>query len=442
MARGSHRRGPRRRRTRRERSSGGGYLPDYFGPGARRRGTAPEPYSGVGEHSSGRGKRRPRPVIPDWARGRGAGHSFDPHAGHSPGTRREDRRRFLVGDILAALSGVALFVVVLAAVLTVVWLVARAVSSAPSVDEPAPDAFPVVWRFDAPELDPTEASPARLRTVDDASHIRPGQATVIAAEGAWVVLVEHGEHRAVLGLDPRTGAMRWQRDLPGAQCSLRPGPQDTVVCLAPDPDDQWTGYVLAASTGEVVDSWPVPVTRVWSLQATDTSLVLLTESAPQVLDRLLVLDLAGGAQIGSVDLSADPESEPLLTQHHIDGAEHTVAIFPQWGDLGANTVLTSGRHSIVVHAKTATIQPLDCNPLLVADGHLACGGPWGTTTMYDGEGEQVWTSPQVQLARPSEAGAQVPVNVADSRIWRTDWDSGQAIDRGPRTQAYPLATGT
>ncbi|HLS24670.1 MAG TPA: hypothetical protein VK063_02220, partial [Beutenbergiaceae bacterium] len=46
------------------------------------------------------------------------------------------------------------------------------------------------------------------------------------------------------------------------------------------------------------------------------------------------------------------------------------------------------------------------------------------------------------LARPSEAGAQVPVNVADSRIWRTDWDSGQAIDRGPRTQAYPLATGT
>lgn len=201
MARGSHRRGPRPRRTRKERSRGG-YLPDYFGPGARRRGTAPEPYPGVGEHSSGRGTRRPRPVIPDWARGHGAGHSPDPHSGHfpdprsgrspdprsgrSPGARNKDRRRFLVGDILAGLAGAALFVVILAAVLAGLWLVARAVSSAPPVDGPAPDGDQVRWQV-------------RVAGVGSTTSVLDAQGVAIADEGS------------ALGPDLRAGEQRGLR---------------------------------------------------------------------------------------------------------------------------------------------------------------------------------------------------------------------------------------
>lgn len=436
MAKGSHRQGPRRGRTRRAQSSGKGYLPDYFGPGARRRGTAPEPYTGLGPAEPPTGKRRPRPVIPDWARGRG-----DPLPGRSR-RRTHDDRRFLLGNILAALGALALFVVVLAALLAGVWLVARALLSAPSVDEHAPQDFPVVWTFHPPELDPADPAPARLRSVDVAERAGMGAAALIATEQTWVVLAEHGEHRAVLGLDPRTGAVRWQREVPGVQCSQRPGPGDTVVCLAPDPAaDQSVAHVLQASTGEVVDSWPVPVTGVWSLYATDTSLVVLSQSDPGALDRLTVLDLAGGAEVGALDLQDDAATQPLLSAHRIDGTEHAVVLFPEWGHLGANATLTSGRHTIIVDTAGGTVAPLDCQAVLITGGHVACGGPQATT-MYDGDGEPVWTSPQVALARPGSAGAQVPVNVADSRIWHTDWGSGEVLDRGARTQAYPVATGT
>lgn len=310
----------------------------------------------------------------------------------------------------------------------------------PNVADVVDEEFEVAWEYEPGELEPDNSSRPVLASV--ASPQFGGQREqVIVTPQAWVMVIEHGAARAVVGLDPQTGSPMWEHTLAQAQCSAQPGPDDTVVCLASENGEDWTGHVLRADTGEEVNTFTTPISGAWGVHLTGAGLAVLAESTTRVFDRLTLLDPAEGTEQWSVDLLADDETAALLQAIDVDEVEHTVVPQPQWHDVGPNFTLSYASTDLFVDATAGEISVLQCYPAIITSGSIGCSSHH-ETVMYDGDAEQVWASPQVQLARPPVSGEHVLVNVADESLWQTEWDSGAVVAEVGPTESRPIVSGT
>lgn len=334
---------------------------------------------------------------------------------------------------------------VLVAACVVIPVVAGLLLATPGgtdLSERVAEDFEVIWEMEVPELNP-DGGYTSLVPVDSPDRYTSAGTEVITTEETWVVMAEQGTARALLGLDPQDGAVRWRQDLDRSHCSARTGADGTVVCLSQDSPggSAWTGHVLEAASGAEVTSWEAPISGAWGVRLTEAGLLVLAESDARTYDRLTLLDVTDGTEAWAVDLLDIDDAESLFYEREIDGVAHTVITSRQWQGEGEHATLSASTTALFIDTGTGEVAARFCYPILLTEDSLGCDS-YGEMVMYRLDGTERWSSARVDLARPSYRGEHVLVNITGESLHHTDWDSGYVGASVQRVERGSIATGT
>ncbi|MGC0143310.1 PQQ-binding-like beta-propeller repeat protein [Pseudactinotalea sp. Z1732] len=336
-------------------------------------------------------------------------------------------------------------VLVLVAACVVIPVVAGLLLAAPGgtdLSERVAADFEVIWETEVPELDP-DGGYSSLVPVDSPDRYTSAGTEIVTTEDTWVVMVEQDTSRALLGLDPRDGSVRWRQDLDRSHCSARTGPDGTVVCLSQEAPggSAWTGHVLDAASGDELTSWQAPLTGAWGVHLTDAGLLVLAESDARTYDRLTLLDVTDGTEAWAVDLLDIDDAESMFYEREVDDVEHTIMSTRQWQDEGEHATLSASTTALFVDTGTGDVTPRHCYPILLTEDALGCDS-YRHMVLYHLDGTERWSSARVDLAQPAYRGEHVLVNIAGESLHHTDWDSGYVGASVQRVERGSIATGT
>ena len=314
------------------------------------------------------------------------------------------------------------------------------VPGAPDLDDDADADLPVRWELHPEDLVDAGSGYPQFGAISDPHTPGPHNPPVAVTPEAWVAAVQTDDRRWITGVDPSGGIPLWERELSQGMCAPGTTEDGALVCVGRQ-DGDWHGYLLEASTGAELDSWEIPVTGVWGVHLSTEGLLVLSESAPRVHDRLALLDVPGGAEQWSVDLLDDDDNEWLFHEREIDGTTRTLPWNPRWRDLGPNVAMLGVTEHLLIDPAEGTVRTIACAAAVVVGDALGCSN-YNETVFYDAHGQEVWTSPRVQLADPAYTEAEVPINVRDETLWAMDWASGTVGAELASVPGAPRATGT
>lgn len=314
------------------------------------------------------------------------------------------------------------------------------VPGAPDLAADAEVDLPVRWELHPEDLVDAGSGYPQFAAISEADTPGRHNPPIAVTPEAWVVAVTAADRRWLAAVDPTDGTPLWERELSDGMCATATTEDGGLVCAGRQ-DGDWHGYLIDPGTGAEQDSWPIPVTGVWGMHLSAEGLLVISESAPLMHDRLSLLDVPGGIEQWSVDLMEDDANEWFFIERERDGTTRTVPWHPIWRDIGPNVAMLGASAHLLIDPAEGTVRTLPCAPAVVVDDTLACSS-YRETTLYDAHGQEIWTSPRVQLADPAYGEADVPINVRDETLWAMDWTSGTVGAELASASGNPRATGT
>lgn len=259
--------------------------------------------------------------------------------------------------------------------------------------------LPSVWSVTPQDVRPDEYGYYFSETLDGTE----GTGFVVTDSG-WVALLTDRTGEAsdrLLGVEPESGGVAWELELPGAVCADRPSEDGILACLS----EEGSGWQIArvdVGTGEIAESVPTEVSEPRQVHLAADGLLVVGESDPSVFSQLSHLADDGTVR-WSTDLMDLVGGETLFRESTSDTDEEelTLTTRSSWTDVGDAVLLGEDSFVHIVPDAEQLQVHQGTYPAVVGDRFFYQTSPGAVG--YAADGTKLWYQPEVDLLRSTEA---------------------------------------